>query len=77
MTEYSLRIKSGWAGLPLKGMIIGHENLDVVFRGLCCILMMFEALTDEEQLACSHATLLLSGRGSILREQILCIVRYI
>ena len=72
--EYRIRLQADWQGLPLKALVCGHHNLEVVIRGLLQCLMMFGAFTDVELATCGHAMLLFFGRGSPLRDQIVCLV---
>ena len=73
--EFSIRITIGWQGLPLRALVAGHENIEVVIDGLVDCLMQFEAIRPEDYAQCAPITLQLFGHGSALREQILCVVQ--
>ena len=75
MTEFNIRIRAGWDSIPLKALVMGHDNMEIVIQCLVQCLMQFEALTTDELLCCSQATIALSARGSVLRDQILCLVQ--
>ena len=73
--EYRIRLSAGWSGLPLKSLVVGHQDPSVRIRGLVTCLMIFESFTDVQLAQCCHFTLTLLGRGSVVREQIICCVR--
>ena len=73
--EFFIRITSGWQGLPLRALVAGHENIEVVIDGLVDCLMQFEAIRPDDYAQCAPITIQLFGRGSALREQTLCIVQ--
>ena len=75
MTEFNIRVRAGWESIPLRSLVVGHQDMDVVIGGLVQCLMQFEALTAAELEACSQATLVVFARGSVLREQILCLIQ--
>ena len=73
--EYQLRIQSGWQGIPLKTLITGHENLELVIRGLISCLAQFEAIQPENYSSCCLFTLRLLCHGTPLRAQIICLIQ--
>ena len=56
-------------------MVIGHEKEDVMINGLIDCLAQFEAIRPEDYCVTSLFTLQMFGRGSQIREQVLCVVQ--
>ena len=74
-TEFVIRVTRGWSTIPLRAMVLGHENMEVVITGLIDSLMQFEAIPPENYHSIQPFTLQMFARGGPLREQVLCIVQ--
>ena len=72
-TEYNIRTH-GWHQSPLKGLILGYTDFEVIITKLLEMLAEFEAVPIEEYNTLHSFTLDLLIRGGPLREQVLCLV---
>ena len=75
-TEFSIRLSTGWSSIPLKGLVLGHQDFErEIIPGLIACLMQFESIPPEQYAELSEVTLTLFARGGAVREQILCLIR--
>ena len=75
-TEFSIRLSTGWSSIPLKALVLGHQDFErEIIPGLIACLMQFESIPPEQYAELSEVTLTLFARGGAVREQILCLIR--
>ena len=69
-TEHQIR-NYGWKRAPLKGLVLGDWDLNVIIDKLIEMLAEFEAVSEANYPDCHMFTLDLFARGGPLREQVL------
>ena len=72
-SQYEIRTY-GWHQSPLKGLILGYSQDEVIIRKLLEMLAEFEAIPVVNYSTLHVFTLDLLARGGPLREQVLCLV---